>query len=220
MLPPTHPVFLHLYPLLIIGCFIVSFRHWLQARGYQVFVIYFGLVGLSVLTATATQSWTHRTQIGLIGSICIPALYSLLYIGFEVTRSLRIPYRATPQAPPRQRWRQLVGSTLGGCVGGVTGSSLGALFGLGLFLAAPLLTLDLQLDWQMNQTVQRLMAWSTGLFGLLGIWLGLLAGWGRVNFKQFGDRVLIALTIQSFLIATAVKRLLRFRVGPGSQNKD
>jgi hypothetical protein len=218
MLLFTHPVFLHLSPLLIIGCFLISFRHWLQARYSQVFVIYLGLAGLSILTARAAQGLALSPKLALLSGICIPALYGLLYVGFEIVRSLRSPYRAVAQPYRPSAWRQWVGGTVGGCVGGITGSSLGALFGLMLFLVTPLLTLDL--GWQLNQTVQRWMEWSTALFGLLGLLLGLLVGWGRLNFKQLGDRVLIALTIQSFLLTTAVKRLLKLNPRSGQQPKD
>ncbi|MFM7426355.1 MAG: hypothetical protein ACKO7W_15400 [Elainella sp.] len=207
MLFSIPPILLRFCPLLIVGCFLISFRHWLQARGYQVVAIYLGLSGLSILTAGAVQGLAANTPMGLISRIWIPALYSLIYVSFEVSRSLRSPYRATPQLQRPQSWR-LISGTIGGCVGGITGSSLGALVGLLLLLAAPLLTLDLHLGWQMNQAGQRLLEWTTALFGLLGILLGLLVGWGRVNFKQFGDRLLIGLTIQSFLIAAEIRRLL------------
>lgn len=202
------PVLSYLCPLLIIGCFLVSFGHWVNAKGYTALTIY----SLSIFTHALIKALAvSAEQAALIGGIIAPALYGLFFVGLGAVRSLRIPYGRSilPVQPKRQgRAQQLITSTLGGCVGSVTGSSLGAVVGLVLFIVAPVLALDANLSWQTHQ-IPWILAWSVGLFGTVGLLLGVLVGWGAVNLKQLGDWVLIYITIQGFLAFSAGRRLLR-----------
>jgi hypothetical protein len=211
-----HPALLYFYPLLIIGCVLISFRHWLRARGWMMTLVCGSLYLLTLLTHAVTRRVTGPELAILLGGMVSPALYALLYVCFEIVRGLRAPYGHRSSAylgtkRIRSKWHQVLKSTFGGCVGGVTGSSLGVLVGILLFvispLVAPLMALDVNLSWQINQTVQRLVEWSTALFGLLGMLAGGLAGWGCFNYRRVGDKLLIYLTIHGFLVASIVKRL-------------
>jgi hypothetical protein len=201
------PVLSYFCPLVIIGCFLISFGHWLHAKGYTAITIY----SLSIFThAIIRPTVASAEQAALIGGFFAPAIYGLGFVGLGLVRTLRLPYgrRALPaRAKRRGQFQQGLTSAIA-CVGGVTGISLGAVVGLALFLVAPVLALDVSLIWQ-HQTLPRILRWSMSLFGSVGLLVGLLTGWGAFNFKQVGDRLLIYATIQGFLTLSACKRLLK-----------
>jgi hypothetical protein len=206
------PVLLYLCPLLIIGCLLISFRHWLRAKGGAGLLVYLSLYLLSLFTYAVAKKGIGLELAAPIGGIVAPALYGLLYVCFEVIRGLRAPYGyrslAYLRTRPSSRWRQILKSSFGSCVGAITGSSLGVLFGMLLF-GLSLVIADVNLSWQnqqINQTGLSLVEWSTALFGLSGMLAGGLAGWGCFNYRRLGDRLLIYLTIHGFLVAAVVRR--------------
>lgn len=203
------PVLSYFCPLLIIGSLLISFGHWLYAKGYIAIAVYsLSIFTHSLIGATAASA----EQAAVIGGFFAPAVYGLGFVCFGAVRALRLPYgrSASPvRIQRRGRLQQLMASVIGGGVGGVTGASLGAVAGLALFLVAPLLALNANLGWQVNQSLPRVLAWSIELFGIAGFVLGLLSGWGLFNVKHLGDRILIYVTIQGFFAASVGRSLLK-----------
>lgn len=205
------PGFNFLGPGLILVCFLVSFRHWLHAKWYAAGAIY----ALSLLTYAVVQRATQQPDwSALLGGILAPAFYSVLFVCCGIVRILRSPYgfrlsSARPAAP--RGWPRLLRGAIGGCVGGVTGAALGIMFSFGLILLFPLPSSGFSLSWQSVQTFDSLVRSSVLFGGAIGIGLGLLTGWGYLNQKQLGDRLLVYLTIHCFLVVTLLKRLFHRR---------
>ncbi|MBW4467424.1 MAG: hypothetical protein KME07_18515 [Pegethrix bostrychoides GSE-TBD4-15B] len=202
------PVLSYFCPLLIIGSLLISFGHWLYAKGYIAIAVY----SLSIFTHSLMRATVASAeQAAIIGGFLAPAVYGLGFVCFGAVRALRLPYGRTAPVRIQRRGRlqQLMASAIGGGVGIVTGASLGAVAGLALFLVAPLLALNANLGWQVEQSLPRVLAWNIELFGIVGFVLGLLSGWGLFNFKHLGDRILIYVTIQGFVAASAGRRLLK-----------
>lgn len=198
-------------PLLIVGCFLISFRHWLHAKGYVLISIY----ALSVFTYVVIQTATGDAELSaLVGGILAPTLYSVLFVCFGVLRVLRMPYshrivsRPSVQFGSNKLTRFLKGA-MGGCVGGVTGSTLGALLSIGLLIVTSLLASGLNLSWYYNRGVQHIVDNIVFVSGFIGIGLGLLAGWGCFNLKQLGDKLIIHITIYLFVTASMLKRIFK-----------
>ncbi len=202
------PILSYFCPILIIGCFLISFGHWLYAKGYTAIAIY----SLSIFTHSLIKTTAASAEVAaLIGGFFAPAVYGLGFVCLGAVRTLQLPYghRMSANVKRLGKLPQWLTGAVSGCAGGVTGLSLGAVIGLVLFLIAPVLALDRHLSWQMHQTLLRILSWSMVLFGGFGVLLGLLAGYGAVNFKYLGDKLLIYATIQSFLTRSACNRLLK-----------
>jgi hypothetical protein len=213
----------YLCPLLIVGCFLISFRPWLHAKAYVALSIYV----LSLFTAAVAQRVMAQMVMAqmviadvklaaVVGGIFAPTLYSVLFVGVGLFRRWRMPYghrnSSLPLRPfnwplrPNRLTRFLQGA-LGGCVGGVTGSTLGALLSIGLLMITSLLASGLNITWYHNRGVQHIVDNIVMISGLLGVGLGLLAGWGFFNLKQLGDKLLIYATIHLFIVNSILKRI-------------
>lgn len=206
------PNFSYLAPLPIIGCFLVSFRHWLSRKWLIAGIIY----ALSLCTGVAIASMSQRTELVAIGGgILAPAFYGLLFVCSSVIRILRRPYghQAFPSRKPRTQNQvlRLLQGAFGGLIGGVTGSTLGALFSLCLIflLSLPFLSIDYQLGYIRN--FHSLIDGSILLFGCFGVGVGTMTGCGYVNHRQLGDRFLIGLTINLYVIVLLLKRTIRWK---------
>lgn len=201
----------YLCPLLIVGCFLISFRPWLHAKEYVLLSIY----TLSVFTYAVIRTATGDVELAaIVGGILAPTLYSVLFIGVGVLRVLRMPYShrtmlPAPAQPRPNRLRQFLKGAVGGCVGAVTGSTLGVLLSLCLLIITFLLASGLNIVWHYNRGVQYIVDSIVFISGLIGIGLGLLAGLGCFNPRRLGDRLLIHLTIHLFVVNSILKRILK-----------
>jgi hypothetical protein len=203
------PAFSYYAPLLILVCFVISFRHWLHARWYASGAIY----ALSLLTTGIVRTVSDAAELaGLVGGILAPALYGFLFVCFGVIRVLSTPYAQQfsrrRQTPPSGAVRLIQGA-VGSCVGGVTGSTLGALLSALFILLFPLPSASATLDWQYIQPYHSVIGSSVTICGFIGVSLGGLMGWGYLNQRRLNERILISLTIQLFLLLAAFKRLLQ-----------
>lgn len=204
-------VIAYFFPLLIVGCFLISFRPWLHAKWYVVVSVYV----LSIVTYTIARSASQPADAALIGGILAPALYSFLFVCFGLVRALRVPYGYRMQHSVRSIRRpnqmlRLVKGAVGGCAGGITGSSLGVLFSFLLIILFPLFSSHQFFSWQYIKTFPNLINGNILIFGTTGTSLGALTGWGCINQKQLGDKILIGLTILAFVIVAALKRILKY----------
>jgi hypothetical protein len=202
------PGFSYWMPILVLVCFLVSFRHWLHAKWYAAGAIY----ALSLFTYAVIKTVTQQPDwSALWGGILAPAFYSFLFVCGGIIRVLRSPYgfrmTAVPRSTPLTGLARLLRGAIGGCVGGITGSTLGAVFSFLLLLLFPLPSSGFSLSWQVVQTFDSLVRSSVLFCGTVGISLGLLIGWGYLNQKQLGDRFLVYLTIQWFLVTRLLKHL-------------
>jgi hypothetical protein len=215
---PT-PIISHLCPLLIVGCFLLSFGHWLHAKWYVALTIYVLSGFTNVVTRTVTGD---LEQAALVGGILAPALYGLLFVCFGALRVLRMPYGrinlSTAAIRPGNRLIRFLKGTIWGCVGGVTGSSLGALFSIFLLFLALLVTPGFNINWQNNQGVERIVDSSIMIFGSVGSGLGILTGWGVFNIKHLSNRILIRSSIHIFILLSMLKRFLA-RMSSGQKRR-
>lgn len=200
-------------PLLIVSCFIVSFWHWLHAKWYVAVAVY----TLSTFTYVIARAISpDLMQAALVGGILAPAFYGCLFVGFGVFRLLRKPYGygIFQRSVSRQsRSIRLLKSMIGGCVGGVTGSTLGGLFSFLLVILFSLPSSSATLTFPDSAKLQPIVDSSVLFFGIVGISLGGLAGWGYLNQKQLSDQILISLTIQIFVLHSFLKRVLNRILG-------
>lgn len=204
---PT-PILSYGCPLLIIGCFLVSFRHWLQAKWYGALYIY----SLSIFTYAIIKTVTREVEpAALIGGVLAPAFYSFCFVCYGAVRSLRMPYgygRTVRSTVSPRKPMLLLRGAIGGCVGGVTGAALGMLFSLLLLMLLPLFagTAHQQILGSMQQAADN----GIFLFGLIGVGVGGLAGLNCFSLKQVSDRLLIYSAIHLYVIRSSIKRFLNY----------
>jgi hypothetical protein len=204
------PAFSQLLPLLIIGCFLLSFHHWLPIKWYTVILIY----GLSSFTWAVGKAIIHDAKLAaLLGEIIVPACFSILFIGFGVLRRLQMPYGygmiLRPARIHSSKLVRVLQGAIGACVGGVTGSTLGALFSILLLFLAFLASPGANFDLQAFHKIHGVIDGSIIAFGSVGTSLGGLAGWGYFNLRRLGDKFLIYLTINVFIAASVTKAIIK-----------
>lgn len=202
------PNFSELTPILIIACFWISFRHWLPAKGSIPIALY----GLSILTGTIAKAITHSAELGAVtGGILAPAFYSILLICFGIARIVQRPYGHRLASAHTSRathpFIRLLKGAIGGFIGGMTGSTLGALFSALLLLLFPLASPGYSFDWQHTHNLPAFISHSVLFFGAAGISLGILAGYGAINYRQLGDRLLFSCAIYLYVWVSLLKQM-------------
>lgn len=205
------PIISYFGPLLIVGCFLISFRDWLQAKRAVALSVYV----LAVFTHSVIQTVTGNAELAaLVGGILAPTLYGILFVCLGIVRILQVPYshrHAFQQMvyfQPNRSVRFLKGA-IGGCVGGVTGSTLGALLSISLLMVTSLLASGLNLSWNYSQNVQHIVNKIVLLSGFIGCSFGALNGWGYLSLKYLGDKLIVHLTIYIFVIIAILKQFFR-----------
>lgn len=205
------PIISYFGPLLIVGCFLISFRDWLQAKRAVALSVYM----LAVFTHGIIQTVTGNVELAaLVGGILAPALYGILFVGLGIVRILQAPYGHRNALQPvtdshQTRSIRFLKGVIGGWVGGVTGATLGALLSISLLVITSLLASGLNLDWYYSHKVQHIVNQIVVLSGFVGFSFGILNGWGYLNLKRLGDKLIVHLTIYIFVVFTLLKRIFR-----------
>lgn len=196
------------FPLPIVTSLWVSFGQWLTAKRRTAAMVYV----FSVFTyAVARTTALPLSQAAIVGGIIAPALYGLLFIGFGIARTLRMPYghhwqrRYLTRSHQLKRW---VEGVLGACIGGITGATIGVLLGYLLIVFVYSLMFLLAHSFQVQANLQ-LVDFSVYGIGFIGSTLGFLTGVGFINWQRFSERSLICLVIYVSFIAMMIKRTLR-----------
>ncbi len=204
------PNFSYLAPLLIIGCFLISFRYWLDGKWYVAAAIY----GLSIFTAAVVQTVSHSAELAaVVGGVLAPTLYSLIFLCLGIIRVLHSPYgkwfSSLNRSRPANPGIRLLQGAIGGLIGGMTGSTMGGLLSVLLLLLFPLASPGFSFDWHRISNFHTFINHIILFCGGAGISLGIMTGYGLINQKQVGDRLLIGLAIHLYVLISLLKQMLR-----------
>jgi hypothetical protein len=212
LIPPS--LIISVFPLIIIGCWLLAFGEWLYPRWRS--------AGLTYALSLLTVPFSHRAvnldlpESAIIGGIVVPAICGLLLVVSGSLRMLNSPSRMPGQRrsvssdsyPAARLGRGL----LGACVGGILGLLLGLLFSL--LLLALLSLLDILSSYPSSESSNDMLITAildSGIytFGILGMILGGCIGLDWLNLQQIHQRFLISAVICSALMMRTVRSVLQ-----------
>ncbi|WP_416672472.1 hypothetical protein [Egbenema bharatensis] len=212
LLPPS--LIVGVFPLIIIGCWLLAFGEWLYPRWRS--------AGLTYALSLLTVPFSHRVanldlpESAIIGGIVVPAICGLLLV---VSGSLRTLNSPSHFAGSRRSVRFHAYSTtwlgrglLGIGIGGVLGLSLGLLFSLlvlALLSLLNVLAIYPTADGANDSLITAVLDGGIYTFGILGVVLGGCIGLDWLNLPQIHQRLLISAVICSALMMRTARRLFQ-----------